>query len=189
MAAKFKIGIFGSASGDYKKVVPLAEKLGRVLGEHADSVIVVTGACTGLPYVAAAAAAHAGCEVWGYSSSFDRAGLRVEYPDDDLNIYSKLIYMPEDFPFASNLRICRKYRNVISTANCDAGIFISGLWGTLNEFTNTTDFQKPAGILTGTGGVADELVSLTKKISKEGQGPVVFSDDPQALIAKILATL
>ena len=61
----------------------------------------------------------------------------------------------------------KKYRNVSSTANCDAGIIISGRWGTMNEFTNLYDMGKVIGILTETSGVADEIKNLSKKINKE----------------------
>ncbi len=188
-AAKYKIGVFGSAGGDYGSFLPLATQIGSALGDHADSVIVVTGACTGLPYAAATAAADKGCEVWGYSDCMDEAGLRAEYPDDDLSVYTKLIYVPSDFPFAESDRPRKKYRNVISTANCDGGIFISGLWGTLNEFTNMIDFQGLSAVLTGSGGIADELPALTAKIHKEGQGRVLFDKDPERLVQKLLRAL
>jgi len=106
-----------------------------------------------------------------------------------LSIYTKLIYVSRDLPFADNRRIRMKYRNVLSTAECDAGIIISGQWGSLNEFTNLVDMQKVVGVLTGTGGVADELPALAKKIVKEGQGTVIFNDDPRALVEELLQLL
>ena len=96
-----------------------------------------------------------------------------------------LIFMP----FAGNRRICMKYRNVLSTAACDAGIIIAGQWGSLNEFTNLIDMQKVVGVLTGSGGVADELQALTAKIVKEGQGKVLFDSAPRALVKKLLTQL
>jgi predicted Rossmann-fold nucleotide-binding protein len=186
---KYKIGVFGSSAGDMEKVVPKAVEIGEALARHADSVIVITGACTGLPYVAAKAAADKGVEVWGYSSSLNFEALQQEYPDDDLTIYKKVIYVPQEFPLAKNDRSNKKYRNVISTGNCDAGIIISGRWGTLNEFTNLIDQQKVVGVLTGTGGIADELESLLQKISKAGQGEVIFNNDPTKLFNAILEKL
>jgi hypothetical protein len=46
---------------------------------------------------------------------------------------------------------------VISTIHADAGIIISGGWGSMNEFTNLLYDGKPIGVFTGTGGLADEL--------------------------------
>lgn len=82
-----------------------------------------------------------------------------------------------------------KYRNVISTATCDAAIVISGRWGSLNELSNLLDMQKVVGVLTDTGGIADELPELSKKISKEGQGKLIFEPDPQILVEKLLEVL
>lgn len=59
------------------------------------------------------------------------------------------------------------YHNVLTTAACDAGIIIAGRWGSMNEFTNLYDMGKVIGVLTGTGGIADELPQLLKKISKK----------------------
>lgn len=186
---KYKIGVYGSAAGDYKAFIPIAEQVGQALGRQAGSVIVITGACTGLPYAAAKAAAGLGVEVWGFASSLDEAALRLEYPDDDLGIYAKLTYVPASFPLSDNDLIRKKYRNLTSTAACDAGIIISGRWGTLNEFTNLVDFGKLVGVLSGSGGVANELPALTRAIAKAGQGPVIFDSDPQTLVDKLLERL
>lgn len=186
---KYKIGIFGSSAGDMTAVRPKAVELGRLLGEHADSVIIVTGGCAGLPYVVAQAAAAQGVEIWGFSAELNMEELRLQAPDDDHTIYSKLEFVPQNYVFATNRRARMKYRNVISTATCDAGIIISGRWGSLNEFTNLIDLQKTVGVLTGTGGIADELPALSRKISKEGQGHIIFDDNPKTLTQKLLRVM
>lgn len=186
---KYKIGIFGSSAGDIAAVMPKAMELGKVLQDYADQIILITGACPGLPYAVISEAAPSGIEIWGFSSSLNLDRQRIEYPDDDLNIYNEVTYVPADFPGAENDRACKKYRNVISTANCDAGIIISGLWGTLNEFTNLIDMQKTIGVLSGTGAIADELPNLTQKISKAGQGRVIFHDSPRSLVEELLTLL
>lgn len=186
---KYKIGIFGSAGGDYQTHMKLAVRLGEALGDHADSVIVATGASTGLPYAVAKAASDKGCEVWGYAPTFDLEELKALNPDDDADIYDKLIYLPADFPFAGSERIRMSYRSIPLTANCSAGLLVSGLWGTLNEFTNMIDTGKLVGVLAGTGGIADELPGLTGRIHKKGQGRVIFDSDPKALVDKLLEEL
>lgn len=189
MSKKYKIGIYGSASGDIKPSMHKAVALGKALRDYADRLILITGACTGLPYAVLEQAAQSGIEIWGFSSSLDHESQEKEYPDDDISVYTKLIYIPKDYPYADDPRICKKYRNVTSTVACDAGIFLAGSWGTLNEFTNVTDFHKPSAVLTGTGGISDELPGLTSKIHKAGQGPVIFDDDPAKLIRKLLEVL
>jgi predicted Rossmann-fold nucleotide-binding protein len=186
---QYKIAVFGSASGDMDGAMPLANALGEALGEHASDVIVITGACPGLPYAAAKAAADHGVEVWGFSDTFDSESHALAHPDQEMSIYKKLVYVPKDFPFADSDRARKKYRNVISSATCNAAIIISGLWGTLNEFTNAIDLQKVVGVLSGTGGIADELPALSQKITKPGQGRMVFETDPKLLVEKILQTL
>src|SRR6185437_8568184 len=105
------------------------------------------------------------------------------------SLYEKLFYIPSDYPFKNNHLVTRKYRNVSSTAICDAGIIISGRWGTLNEFTNLYDMGKLIGVLTSTGGIADELEDLNKKIYKPGKAKIIFNNDPEALVKKIIAEL
>lgn len=160
---KYKVGIYGSATGDMQDVMPKALELGKVLRNYKDEVILITGACPGMPYAVVSEAAKSKIEVWGFSSTLNEKTQRVEYPDDDLSAYKKMIYVPADFPGADNERVCKKYRNVVSTSNCDAGIIISGRWGSLNEFTNLIDMRKVVGVYTETGGIADELPALSKK--------------------------
>ncbi len=179
---KYKIGVFASCAGDLSEVLPQAIDVGRVLGDYADAAIVITGAGNGIPYEIAKEAARHGVEVWGFSDSFDLQHHKQNYPDHDLKIYSKLIYISheavKDTPFDESERARKKYRNVFSTSICDGGIVLSGRWGALNEFTNLVDMQKITGVLTGTGGIADELPALSQKITKEGQGQIIFDDDP-----------
>ncbi|MCL5433229.1 MAG: hypothetical protein M1524_03915 [Patescibacteria group bacterium] len=152
---KYKLGIFGSAVEEKDEVTKKARKLGELLGKYRDKIIVITGACSGIPYQVGSEAAKKGVEIWGYSPCTNLKGQKDFTPKDDISIYSKLIYVPKNFEFSSNLDISKKYRNVVSTANCDAGIIISGRWGTMNEFTSLYDFGKVIGILTATGGTAD----------------------------------
>lgn len=188
---KYKIGVFGSGGSKVsaKAVQESARQLGAILGNHAKEVIIVTGGCTGLPYAAAQEAAKSGTEVWGYSPVFNMDEQRQFTPNDNLGIYTKLEFVSPDTPLPDIQRVRMKFRNVLSTAACDAGIIISGQWGSLNEFTNLVDMQKVVGVLTGTGGVADELPVLCEKIVKEGQGTVVFNDDPEALVKEVLSLL
>ncbi len=181
-----KIGIFGSAAGEIKPVFEKARELGEILAS--ENVTIITGASTGIPYQAAYAAYKKGAAVWGYSPSMDYKS-HIKDTGDDVSIYKKLIYVSRDFQYGKNILVTRKYRNVLSTANCDAGIIISGRWGTLNEFTNLFDMGKVIGVLTGTGGVANELKSLSKKISKPSKAKIIFDSSPRRLVKSILKEL
>jgi predicted Rossmann-fold nucleotide-binding protein len=186
---QYKIGIFGSNTGDMNTTLPQATALGQVLSKYAESVMLITGAFAGIPYQVAKIAAASGVAVWGFSEAVNEAQQKALFPGNDLAIYSRISYLPKDFPFADYDRASKKYRNVLAIANCDGGIVVAGRWGTLNEFTNLLDMQKTVGVLTGSGGVADELSALSSKISKSGQGDIIFESDPQTLITKLLGNL
>ena len=162
---KYKIGVFGSSAGDYQSASQKAKSLGKVLAQK--NCTIITGASSGLPYLVAFEGNKNGAEIIGFSPELNMKNQKLFMPNDDISIYKKIIYVPKSFP-VKNFRPARqKYRNVISTANCDAGIIVSGRWGSLNEFTNLIDMGKIIGVLTGTGGIADELKRLNKKIIKE----------------------
>lgn len=184
---KFKIGIFGSAENFDKSLVKKAQEIGRLLSKK--DTVLITGATSGLPYFASHEASKANTEIWGYSYELNLKKIKQRMSDHDTSIYKKLVYIPKEFSFASDIQVCRKYRNVISTANCDAGIIISGRFGTLNEFTNLYDMGKIIGVLTGTGGIADELSLLCKKISKKSKAIVIFENQPEKLIDSIIREL
>lgn len=185
---QYKIGVFGSNAEELEAdVINKARQIGKELARY--DVIVITGGSSGLPYQAAHEAAKGGVEVWGYSPVIDIKNQKKFAPNDDISIYKKLIFIPKSFEYASDLDVCKKYRNVISTANCDAGIIISGRWGTMNEFTNLYDMEKIIGILMGTGGIADELLKLSQKITKKSKAKLIFNNNPKALVEKIIKEL
>lgn len=184
---KYTIGIFGSAVDESTKTTQLAKSLGLELGQRADSVILITGACAGVPYeVARAAREIKPIEVWGFSPETSKEEHVKTYPGMDLSLYTKLIYVPKNFELEDNEMARKKYRNILSTAHCDAGIIVSGRWGTMNEFTNLHDMGKVIGVLTGSGGIADELQELNSKIKKPSKAVVIFESSPEKLVARIV---
>lgn len=183
----YKIGIFGSADREAEEITLKAQKLGELLAKA--NVVLITGATSGLPYYAAEAAHKEDGETWGYSPAVDYKMQEQITPSCNSAIYTKLFYIPSDYEFLSEIEICRKFRNVTATAHCDAGILIAGKWGTLNEFTCLYDMGKVIGILTGTGGTADELPNLVNKIIKHSKAKVFFSDNPETLVQQILEEL
>lgn len=184
---KYKIGVYGSAINEKESTNKIAQKVGQILGDY--NVIIVTGACSGIPYLSASEAAKKGKEVWGFSSELDFTSQKKTYPADDQTIYSKLFYVPKEFPFSHLSTVRKKYRNVTSTATVDAGIIIAGRWGTMNEFSNLYDMEKIIGVLTGTGGIADELENLTQKINKPSSAKIIFNSDPAELTKQVLTEL
>ncbi len=49
--------------------------------------------------------------------------------------------------------------------------------------------QKVVGILISPVGIADELSSLTQKIKKDGQGSILFDNNPASLVETLLDVL
>ena len=79
-------------------------------------------------------------------------------------------------------------RNLLLTRSSDAVFFVSGRIGTLNEFTIAFEDKKPIGILTGTGGIVEELDEILA-IARRGSRNIVFDSDPKRLVAKVLKIL
>lgn len=192
----YKIGVYGSNISEGEKAEVLGKQLGKTLAQY--HCIVITGACSGMPYIVAHEAAQHGAEVWGFTPELNAEAHKKAYPNDDITIYTRLLYVPQNYkelfmtdsePEARDRGGRLKYRNVISTINCDAGIIISGGWGTLNEFTNLIYDGKPIGVLAGTGGLADELPAFYPKLRKKSQSFVLFENDPEKLAAELMTML
>lgn len=192
----YKIGVYGSNVNEGEAASRLGKLLGKTLAER--GCVVITGACSGMPYVVARAAAEQGAEVWGFTPELDFASQQAAYPGDDMAIYTRIVYMPQDYrglfgasslPAYLDHAARLKYRNVVSTVNADAGIIISGSWGTLNEFTNLIYDGKPIGVLLGTGGLADELGDFYPRLRKRSSSVVLFENDPERLVDALLRAL
>ena len=194
---KYKIGVFGSNVIESEVAVQVAQELGAELAQR--NVIVITGGCSGMPYTVAVAAKQKGAEVWGFSPALNEDEQRRAYPRDDIRIYDKLFYVPQDYgrlfflfeklPPMRDWSARLKYRNVISTIAADAGIVVSGGWGTLNEFTNLLYEGKPVGVLTGTGGLADELPEWFPRLRKKSESRVVFGSRPNEIVSLLIEEL
>lgn len=171
---KYKICVSGAARTDCCEpgAMEKTKELGRQIVAH--NSVILTGATTGVPYWAVIGAKEAG----GISIGFSPASSEVSHiktyhlPTD---YYDILIYT--GFEYAG--------RNLILTRASDAVIVVCGRLGTLNEFTIAFEDQKPIGVLTGTGGMADEIKGIVAK-GHRGPGKIVYDDDPAKLVEKVL---
>ncbi len=174
---KYKIAVSGAAETGHCAIdaVEKAEELGREIAKA--GMVTVTGATTGIPYWSAKGAKEAGGISIGLSPASSEAAHIKSYqlPTDymDLIIYT-------GFDYAG--------RNLLLTRAADAVITICGRMGTLNEFTIAFEDNKPIGVLTGTGGMADSLKDIVEK-SHRGPGKVVFDSNPKQLLEKIIALI
>ncbi len=174
---KYKICISGAAETGHCAVDALekAEQLGRYIAES--DMVLVTGATTGVPYWACKGAKEAGGIVIGLSPASSEAAHIKSYrlPTDYMDL---IIYTGFDY----------SGRNLLLTRAADAVITICGRMGTLNEFTIAYEDQKPMGVLTETGGVADEVQGIIEKAHR-GPGKVAFDPDPKRLLDKVVALI
>lgn len=174
---KFKICVSGAAETGHcaKDALEKTKELGRQIVRN--NAVLVTGATTGAPYWGAIGAKEAGGFVIGISPAASETEHVKKYklPIDyhDIIIYTGFGYSG---------------RNLLLTRSSDAILITCGRMGTLNEFTIAFEDQKPIGVLTGTGGMADEIDALLKKAHR-GAGKVVFDASPQRLVEKVITLI
>lgn len=171
---KVKLCVSGAAETGHcaKDALEKSKELGRQI--IAQGAVLVTGATTGIPLWAAIGAKEAGGFVIGLSPAnselehVKKYRLPVDY--HDMIVYT-------GFGYAG--------RNLLLTRSSDAVIISCGRMGTLNEFTIAFEDDKPIGVLTKTGGMADEVEDLLAKAHR-GSGKVVFDDDPASLVSRLI---
>lgn len=158
------MGSAGEASPETKDaLVQRAEELAHALA--ARDLFLLTGATTGIVYVAGKAARAAGVFHVGISPAAS-AHEHVDKYKLPLDACDLLVYTGFGL----------KGRNVVLVRSCDIVLFLAGAMGSLNEFTIAHDEGKVIGCLTGTGGVADQADYLLQRFSKD-TGARVFQDD------------
>lgn len=165
----------GASGGDItSKHLDLAFALGRRIAER--GCLTLTGACPGLPHAAARGAHAAGGIVVGISPALSRAEHVNRY-ESPLEPYDALIFTGSGF-------MGREPNNIHSS---DIVIVVGGRSGTLGEFAIAYDEGKLIGILSHSGGVADELRKIAT-LCKKNTGSVLIEDaDPVALVDACLA--
>ena len=171
-----KIGVYGSAAGEINdEMKQKAAEIGRLVAFYKGSII--TGACAGLPHEAVLNSKRNG----GYTKGFSPFSSKEEHLSNG--------FPADNFDEIVFTGAGKKGRNVASVHNCDAAIFISGRTGTINEFTIAYDDfneNQVIGVLTGTGGFADEAEALIKKLGKPTKAKIFYSNNPKKLIEKIM---
>jgi len=169
-----KIGVMGSAADTLPaagsaELAARAAALGRAIA--ARRAVLLTGATTGIPYIVGCAARAAGAFHVGISPAADEREHTSNYglPLDACDV---IIYTGFGL----------KGRNVVLVRSCEIAIFIGGSIGSLNEFTIAYDEGRIIGCLTGTGGVADQAVSLLRLFPKKTPSRVLAASDPDELL-------
>jgi len=154
------------------EVIERCQSLGKLLAKK--GLVAVNGACQGHSYEVIRAHFRAGGVSLGISpaESMSEHVERYHLPVDN---YSCIVYTGFGY----------KGRNVIMTRAGQAGIFIGGGMGTLNEFTIMHDEHKKLAILDKVQGTM-ELVELIQKRNYKQSMAVIREKDPGILVQKLL---
>lgn len=171
---KIKICISGASETGHcaEDTLEKTKELGRQVVAH--NAVLVTGATIGVPLWAAIGAKEEGGFVIGISPAASELAhvntykLPIDY--HDIIIYTGFGYSG---------------RNLLLTRASDAIIIACGRIGTLNEFSIAFEDEKPIGVLTETGGMADEIEDILAKAHR-GKGKMVMDSDPKKLLEKVL---
>src|SRR3989338_7024666 len=171
---KFKIAVSGAAETGHcaPDALEKAKELGREINRHKTGL--VNSAATRLPSRAAVGAKEEGGFTIGISPAatekehVEKYGLPVDYMD-------MIVYTGFDY----------SGRNLLLTRSADAVVIGCGRMGTLNEFTIAYEDQKPIGVLTETGGTADDIRDIVARAHRGG-GKIVYEADPKALVTKLI---
>lgn len=174
---RYSICVSGAAAGGTVKTASkLAQQVGAAIGRSGH--ILTTGATVGLPYYAAVSAKEAG----GMSIGFSPAVSLREH----LRKY-RLPYNCFDFVNFTGLNYVG--RDLYLVQSSDAVITIGGRFGSLHEFTSALEAHKPCGVLTGSGGTADQIPKLMETLEPPNGDLVIYDDDPDRLVERLIAIL
>lgn len=173
----YSICVSGAAAGDtVKNAHVMAERLGVAIAQAGH--IITTGATVGLPLYAAKGARDAGGKSIGFS------------PASSLREHVKKYRLPIGFyDFINFTGMHYVGRDVFLVQSSDAVITVGGRFGSLHEFTTALENRMPCGVLLGSGGAADLIPELMKKLKAPNEKLVVFDDNPERLVTKVIAML
>lgn len=173
---KRTVGVMGASARQTPEIEALAYRLGKAIGSR--GVILITGATTGMPLIAARGAHESGGEVIGFSPAHNeqehrRMGMPFEH--HDLILYTGMGFHG---------------RNLLNVRSSEALFFAGGSMGTLNEFTIAYDENKVMGVLEGTGGFCDHMRDWIRTLAKPHNRSVIhYNSDPALLVEHVFQSL
>lgn len=151
---KIKIGVMASAEAEVAaQLNPLLEELGAEIAQR--DCLLLTGATTGVPDAVSREARRHSCFTIGISPAHNT--------DEHAAVYGLPVDGCDALIFTG---FGLKGRNVVLVRSCDIVIVIAGAMGTLNEFTIAVDEGKVVGVMSGTGGIADEIERMLPQVSR-----------------------
>jgi uncharacterized protein (TIGR00725 family) len=177
---KPRYNIVVSGAAETKICCHNIEELSREIGVEIAVAghTLITGATNGVPFYSALGCKEAGGFNVGFSPAESELAHIKSYclPVDPFDV---MIYTGADYTG----------RDVTMTKSADAVIIICGRMGTLHEFTTAVETKKPIGILERTGGVADEIRNIIKRVYSREEEKIIFETNPKILVEKIIKTI
>lgn len=164
----------GSAGGVLSaEELSLARRLGHRLGERGCTI--VTGACPGLPHAAVLGANDAGAPSLGVSPALSR--------EEHVNVYASPLQPYTTIVFTGSGLMGRETHNIHSS---DFVLFVGGRSGTLGEFCIAYDEGKLIGVLTGSGGISNDIAQIVGLVKKTTGATILYDDDPERLVDRCI---
>jgi uncharacterized protein (TIGR00725 family) len=111
-------------------------------------------------------------------------------PASSLREHLRKYRLPYDvFDFINFTGLNYVGRDLYLVQSSDAVITVGGRFGSLHEFTSALEARKPCGVLIGSGGTADVIPELMKRLRPPEGDLVIYDSDPKTLIEKIIKLL
>jgi uncharacterized protein (TIGR00725 family) len=166
-----KIAILSSASKiiaeeNKLRAVQIANHLGKI-----HNIEVMTGGSCGLPGLIVEKAKNLGLKTTCYSPDENKDHHALRDDNQDLSYFDEVSHH-KGFTL----------RSLMMVHDADGVLVLNGRMGTLSEFTIALEEGKRVGVITNTGGIADELKHIVELSKKDFSEKVFFSDDPIKVI-------
>src|SRR4051812_949861 len=177
---RYQICVSGAASGGTVGAShELAYQLGQAIAKQGKTLL--TGATVGLPHYAA----------MGFMEVPDAHGVSVGFsPATSFREHVSTYRLPtKEFDYINFTGMEYVGRDVHLVRSSDAVITVGGRMGSLHELSTALESRKVCGVLLGSGGLADYVVTLLKNIEAPGARDVIYDTDPISLVKKVIAAL
>lgn len=172
---KYNIAVSGSAHIELciEDVEKKAYEVGKRLAEN--NCVLISGATTGVPYIASCGARDNGGLNIGFSPASSKKShikrYKLPFEPYDVIVYTSASYAGRD---------------VIMTKSCEAVIIIAGGAGTMHEFLTAFETGKIIGVLEGTGGIAANIRDFLGKVKRKPKASIIYDTDPKSLVKKVI---
>jgi uncharacterized protein (TIGR00725 family) len=177
---RYQICVSGAASGaSVTGAHDLAFELGAVIAKAGKTLL--TGATVGLPHYAA----------MGFVSVKNSKGVSIGFsPASSFREHVATYRLPtKEFDYINFTGMEYVGRDVHLVRSADAVITVGGRMGSLHELATALESRKVCGVLLGSGGLADYTKVLLQNVEAPGGKDVIFDNDPERLVKKIVAAL